>query len=66
MDALTVFAFVVWFWRLIAMLSDLFRRHDVSGWGKALWVIGDPIHYGRRIRARGCLNSRGLRVQRRT
>jgi len=40
MDALTVFAFVVWFWLLITMMSDLFRRHDVSGWGKALWIIG--------------------------
>jgi Short C-terminal domain/Phospholipase_D-nuclease N-terminal len=38
-DVLTVFAFVVWFWLLIITFSDLFRRHDISGWGKALWVI---------------------------
>jgi hypothetical protein len=31
--------FVVWFWLLITVGSDLFRRHDISGWGKALWVI---------------------------
>ena len=39
MDLVTLFAFVVWFWLLITMLGDLFRRRDVSGWGKALWVI---------------------------
>jgi hypothetical protein len=27
------------FWLLIIVFSDLFRRHDLSGWGKALWVI---------------------------
>jgi hypothetical protein len=39
MDALAVFVFVVWFWLLITVFSDLFRRHDISGWGKAIWVI---------------------------
>jgi hypothetical protein len=39
MDALAVFVFVVWFWLLIMVFSDLFRRHDISGWGKAIWVI---------------------------
>jgi hypothetical protein len=39
MDALAIFAFVVWFWLLVFIYSDLFRRHDISGWGKALWVI---------------------------
>jgi Phospholipase_D-nuclease N-terminal len=34
-----VFVFVVWFWLLITVYADLFRRHDISGWGKALWVI---------------------------
>ena len=38
-DVLAVFVFVVWFWLLITVYSDLFRRHDISGWGKALWVI---------------------------
>src|SRR6476469_7555008 len=38
-DAFAVFMFVVWFWLLITVFSDLFRRHDVSGWIKALWVI---------------------------
>ena len=35
-----IFLFVVWFWLLIIVFSDLFRRQDISGWGKALWVIG--------------------------
>jgi hypothetical protein len=40
MNLISVFVFVVWFWLLIVIYSDLFRRHDISGWGKALWVIG--------------------------
>ena len=39
MDALAIFIFVVWFWLLISVARDLFRRHDISGWGKAIWVI---------------------------
>ena len=38
-DVLTVFMFVVWFWLLITVFGDLFRRADISGWAKALWVI---------------------------
>ena len=38
-DAFAVFMFVVWFWLLITVFNDLFRRHDVSGWVKAIWVI---------------------------
>ena len=38
-DVFAIFVFVVWFWLLITVLSDLFRRHDISGWAKALWVI---------------------------
>ncbi|HEX6664546.1 MAG TPA: SHOCT domain-containing protein [Gaiellaceae bacterium] len=33
------FAWVIWFWMLITVLSDVFRRHDISGWGKAGWTI---------------------------
>jgi len=40
MNVLGIFAFVVWFWLLVIIYGDLFRRHDISGWGKALWVIG--------------------------
>ncbi|MFY9900801.1 MAG: SHOCT domain-containing protein [Xanthobacteraceae bacterium] len=38
-DALAIFVFIVWFWLLITVAADLFRRHDISGWIKALWVI---------------------------
>ena len=38
-DVFAVFVFVVWFWLLITVFSDLFRRHDVSGWVKAIWMI---------------------------
>jgi hypothetical protein len=38
-DALAIFCFIVWFWLLITVAGDLFRRHDISGWIKALWVI---------------------------
>jgi hypothetical protein len=38
-DVLAVFMFVVWFWLLITVVADLFRRHDISGWVKAIWVI---------------------------
>src|SRR3974390_726936 len=38
-NALAIFAFIVWFWLLVVIYGDLFRRHDISGWGKALWVI---------------------------
>jgi hypothetical protein len=36
---LVFFAWVIWFWLLITVFADLFRRHDVSGGGKALWCI---------------------------
>ena len=39
-NAISIFVFIVWFWLLIVIYSDLFRRHDISGLGKALWVIG--------------------------
>jgi|SRR6476646_5247049 hypothetical protein len=34
-----IFLFVIWFWLLITIFSDLFRRHDINGWVKALWII---------------------------
>src|SRR5215468_10643776 len=38
-DVLTIFFFVVWFWLIFIVGSDLFRRRDISGWIKAIWVI---------------------------
>ena len=36
---LEMFLLVVWFWILIAILADLFRDHELSGWWKAVWVF---------------------------
>jgi predicted PurR-regulated permease PerM len=33
------FAWVIWIWFLIYILIDVYRRHDLSGWGKAGWTI---------------------------
>ena len=33
------FAWVVWIWMMIAILGDVFRRRDLSGWGKAGWTV---------------------------
>jgi hypothetical protein len=33
------FAWVAWIWTVVTVLSDVFRRHDLSGWGKAGWTI---------------------------
>src|SRR6476660_8240709 len=38
-DVFSIFMFVLWFWLLIVVSQDLFRRHDVSGVAKVLWVI---------------------------
>jgi hypothetical protein len=34
-----VFLFVVWIWILFTIIGDLFRDHEMSGWGKALWIL---------------------------
>jgi hypothetical protein len=36
---LVFFGWVIWFWLLITIFGDVFRRHDLSGWSKALWSI---------------------------
>ena len=33
------FAWIIWFWLLITIFSDLFRRHDLGGGAKVLWMI---------------------------
>ena len=32
------FLFFIWIWLLITVFVDLFRSHDLSGWGKAGWA----------------------------
>ncbi len=36
---LIFFAWVAWIWIVIMVLNDIFRRHDIGGWGKAIWVV---------------------------
>jgi predicted membrane channel-forming protein YqfA (hemolysin III family) len=38
-DILIIFAWVLFVWLAIVAFSDLFRRRDISGWGKAAWVV---------------------------
>src|SRR4051795_8703001 len=33
------FAWVVWIWMMIVVLTDVFRRRDIGGWSKAAWVV---------------------------
>jgi Short C-terminal domain/Phospholipase_D-nuclease N-terminal len=36
---LIFFAWVLFIWIAITVFIDVFRRRDISGWGKAAWVI---------------------------
>ncbi|HET6866485.1 MAG TPA: SHOCT domain-containing protein [Solirubrobacteraceae bacterium] len=36
---LVFFAWVIFIWVAITVLIDVFRRHDISGWGKAGWTV---------------------------
>jgi Short C-terminal domain len=33
------FLWIMWFWLLFTIWADIFRRDDISGWGKAGWLI---------------------------
>ena len=33
------FFWVIWIWIVVTVLIDVFRRHDIGGFAKALWVI---------------------------
>ena len=33
------FLFVIWIWILITVFSDIFRRKDIGGGSKTLWII---------------------------
>jgi Short C-terminal domain/Phospholipase_D-nuclease N-terminal len=35
-----VFFLIMFIWVFIAIVSDLFRDHETSGWAKAAWVVG--------------------------
>ena len=36
---LVFFAWLIWFWLLITVFGDVFRRRDLSGLGKAAWIV---------------------------
>jgi hypothetical protein len=36
---LIFFAWVIWIWMVVAVLADVFRRRDISGWAKAAWTV---------------------------
>jgi hypothetical protein len=36
---LIIFAWVIWFWLLIIVIGDVFRRHDIGGLKKTIWLI---------------------------
>lgn len=39
LDMFVIFLLVTWFWLLIRVFSDLFRRDDATGLGRVMWVI---------------------------
>ena len=36
---LVFFIWVIWLWLLFTVFIDIFRRHDIGGWSKAIWVV---------------------------
>jgi len=36
---LIFFTWVIWIWIVIMVLADVFRRREMSGWGKAGWTV---------------------------
>ncbi len=36
---LVFFGLVIWIRLLFTVFADLFRRHDISGWSKAGWMV---------------------------
>ena len=39
LTALAIFFLIIWIWVVVAILMDIFRDHDMSGWAKAAWVF---------------------------
>lgn len=38
-DVFVIFLFIMWIWLLISVFGDLFRRRDVGGVGKVIWIL---------------------------
>jgi ABC-type multidrug transport system fused ATPase/permease subunit len=39
LTVIEIFFFVAYLWILITIIGDLFRDHEMSGWGKAAWIV---------------------------
>jgi ABC-type multidrug transport system fused ATPase/permease subunit len=39
LTVLEIFVFAAWLMVLFTVITDLFRDHDMSGWGKAAWIV---------------------------
>jgi len=33
------FAWVIWIWTVVLILTDVFRRRDIGGWAKGAWMV---------------------------
>ena len=33
------FLWILWIWLLFSVFADIFRRDDLSGWGKTAWIL---------------------------
>ena len=38
-DAFIIFLFIIWIWLLISVFADMFRRKDIGGGAKVLWIV---------------------------
>ncbi len=38
-NVFVIFLFIMWIWLLISVFGDVFRRRDMSGGAKVIWVI---------------------------
>ena len=39
LEMMFFFLWILWFFLLFRIITDLFRSHDIGGWGKAGWMI---------------------------
>ncbi len=39
LSMLYFFLFVIWIWIAVMVVVDIFRSHDLGGWGKAFWFL---------------------------
>jgi hypothetical protein len=64
LSILYFFALVIWFFAVAAVIIDIFRSHDMSGWAKAAWFVF--VFLVPLIGLLAYLVVRGPKIQRRT